>query len=115
LRDTITSLGLPILTMEGDALVRGPRIKIPETAGETVIPMSDEDMERWAAKGWVDLRPSNFALWQQRIQAMREARSGKAQRGSAGVVPAAVASDDITIGSVVSWVLINELGGFRTK
>jgi len=115
LRDTITSLGLPILTMEGDALVRGPRIRIPETAGETVIPMSDEDMERWAAKGWVDLRPENFALWQQRFQAMREARLGKAQRGSAGIVPAAVASDDITIGSVVSWVLINELGGFRTK
>jgi hypothetical protein len=115
LRDTITSLGLPILTMGGEALMRGPRIRIPETAGETVIAMSPEDMERWASKGWVDLRPSNFFLWQQRFQAMREARSGKAQRGSAGVVPAAVASDDITIGSVVSWVLINELGGFRTK
>jgi hypothetical protein len=115
LRDTITSLGLPILAMEGDALVRGPRIRIPETAGERVIPMSPDAMERWAAKGWVDLRPANFAVWQQRFQTMREARSGKAQRGSAGVVPAAIASDDITIGSVVSWVLINELGGFRTK
>jgi hypothetical protein len=115
LRDTITSLGLPILTMGGDALVRGPRIRIPETAGETVIPVSPEAIERWAAKGWVDLRPVNFALWQRRFQTMRESRSGRAQRGSAGVVPEAVASDDITIGSVVSWVLINELGGFRTK
>jgi hypothetical protein len=115
LRDTITSLGLPILTMGGDALVRGPRIRIPETAGETVIPVSPEAIERWAAKGWVDLRPVNFALWQRRFQTMRESRSGRAQRGSAGVVPEAVASDDITIGSVVSWVLINELGSFRTK
>lgn len=115
LQDTITSLGLPIITRDGDALIRGPRIRIPEVAGETVIALDPDAMNRWAAKGWVDLRPANFALWQQRFQAMRQARAGRAQRGSAGVVQSAYAAENITIGAVVSWVLINELGGFRTK
>ena len=115
LRDTITSLGLPIVTKDGRSLIRGPRIRIPEVSGETVISLSPEAVDRWAAKGWVDLRPRNFAEWQRRFQAMRDARSGRAQRGSAGVVQTAYATENITIGAVVSWVLINELGGFRTK
>lgn len=115
LRDTITSLGLPIITKDGSSLIRGPRIRIPEVSGETVISLSPEAVDRWAAKGWVDLRPKNFAEWQRRFQAMRDARSGRAQRGSAGVVQTAYATENITIGAVVAWVLTNELGGFRTK
>jgi hypothetical protein len=115
LRDTITSLGLPILTRDGSSIIRGPRIRIPELAGQNEVAVDTEAMDRWAAKGWVDLRPPNFARWQQRFQAMRMARAGKAQRGSAGVTLEAYVSEDITIGTIAAWILTNELGGYRVK
>lgn len=115
LRDTITSLGLPILARDGASIIRGPRIRIPEMAGTDEVPLDDESKEQWADKGWVDLRPANFAKWQDRFQAMRMARAGKAQRGSAGVTLDAYVSEDITIGAVAAWILTNELGGYRIK
>jgi len=115
LRDTITSLGLPILSADGAALWRGPFLRIPEVAGETEVAVGPEDRDRWAAKGWVDLRPANFARWQGRLRAMAAARGGQARPGSAGAAPETSIFDRIEIGTVVAWVLANELGGFRIK
>jgi hypothetical protein len=115
LRDTITSLGVPILGPDGSGLWRGPFLRIPEIAGETEVAVGPEDRDRWAAKGWLDLRPANFARWQQRLQAMAAARPGAAQPGSAGAAPETSISDHIEIGAVVAWVLANELGGYRIK
>jgi len=115
LRDTITSLGLPILHPDGARLWRGPFLRIPEVAGEVEVAVGTDDRDRWAAKGWVDLRSANFARWQQRLQAMAAARRGAAQPGSAGAAPETSISDHIEIGTVVAWVLANELGGYRIK
>jgi len=115
LRDTITSLGVPILQPDAAGLWRGPFIRIPEVAGETEVAVGPDDRDRWAAKGWVDLRPANFARWQQRLQAMVSTRRGAAQPGSAGAAPETSLSDHIEIGTVVAWVLANELGGYRIK
>jgi hypothetical protein len=115
LRDTITSLGVPILEADGAALWRGPFLRIPEIAGETEVAVGAEDRDRWAAKGWVDLRPANFARWQQRLQAMAATRRGAAQPGSAGAAPETSISEHIEIGTVVAWVLSDELGGYRIK
>ncbi|MBP1631751.1 MAG: hypothetical protein H6Q11_39 [Acidobacteria bacterium] len=115
LRDTITSLGLPILRPDGAGLWRGPFLRIPEVAGETEVPVGPGDGDRWAAKGWVDLRPANFARWQGRLRALAAARPGAAQPGSAGAAPETSLSDHIEIGTVVAWVLANELGGYRIK
>jgi len=115
LRDTITSLGLPILTADGTTLLRGPILRIPEVAGTTEVELTDTARDRWAAKGWIDLRPVNFSRWQHRLQAMRDARPGRAQPGSAGVTPETTLSDQIETGAVVAWVLANELGGYRIK
>ena len=115
LRDTITSLGVPILRPDGSGLWRGPFLRIPEIAGETEVAVGPEDRDRWAAKGWVDLRPANFARWQERLQAMAATRPGAAQPGSAGAAPETSISDHIEIGTVVAWVLANELGGYRIK
>jgi hypothetical protein len=115
LRDTITSLGIPILSCDGRTLERGPFIRIPEVPGETEVAVSPEDCNRWAAKGWVDLRPENFTRWQERFRAMRAARHGTAQPGSAGVTPETTPSDDIETGSTAAWVLRHELGGWRVK
>ena len=115
LRDTITSLGLPILTADGERLIRGPFVRIPEVAGTRSVAMNSGDRDTWANKGWIDLRPENFSVWQRRFTAMREARGGKALRGSAAVSQEAYGFEDIHIGTVAAWVLANEHDGFRIK
>jgi len=108
-------LGLPILRPDGKGLWRGPFLRIPEVAGEVEVAVGPEDRDRWAAKGWVDLRPANFARWQERLAAMAAARPGSAMPGSAGAAPETSLSDHIEIGTVVAWVLSGELGGYRIK
>jgi hypothetical protein len=115
LRDTITSLGIPILSCDGATLHRGPSIRIPEVPGASQVAPTPEDLDRWAAKGWVDLRPANFARWQDRFRAMRAARHATAQPGSAGVTPETTLSDEIETGATAAWVLRHELGGWRVK
>jgi hypothetical protein len=115
LRDTITSLGLPILRADGIGLWRGPFLRIPEVAGEIEVAVGPADRDRWAAKGWVDLRPASFARWQERLRAMAASRGRAAQPGSAGAAPETTISDHIAIGTVVAWVLATELGGDRIK
>ena len=115
LRDTITSLGLPVLAADGETLWRGPFLRIPEMTGSTEVPVGPGDRDRWAAKGWVDLRPTSFARWQERLAAMHSARPGADQPGSAGAVAETSLSEHIQTGAVAAWVLANELGGYRIK
>ena len=115
LRETITSLGLPILGTDGTTLRRGPFVRIPEVPGETSVEMTAEDRDRWSAKGWIDLRPCNWEKWQERLAAMREARPGETQRGSAGYAAETSLTDEIEIGAVVAWVVAREIGGRRIK
>ena len=113
--DTITSLGIPILHPDGATLDRGPFIRIPESPTGEALKVTPAERDRWAAKGWVDLRPANFARWQQRLRAIRAAHPGKGQPGSAGVTPETPVTEAIETGTVVAWVLANELGGYRIK
>jgi len=115
LSDTITSLGIPILSSDGSMLTRGPLIRIPEIAGSVRATVNNELRDAWADKGWVDLRPSNAVRWQQRFRRMREARLGSAQPGSAGITIESYLPDHIEIGTVAAWVLANEIGGTRIK
>ncbi len=115
LRDTITSLGIPILMADGRNLIRGPFIRIPEVAGARTVNIGPADRDRWARKGWIDTRPENFAIWQRRFSAMREARGRKAHRGSSAASQEAYLLETIQIGTVAAWVLANEHDGFRIK
>ncbi len=113
--DTITSLGLPILWRDGTTLVRGPFIRIPEVADADRVALDDNARDRWADKGWVDLRDSNARRWQDRFLRMRRAALGAAQPGSAGVTIDSYLPEGIEIGTVAAWVLANEIGGTRIK
>lgn len=114
-RQTITSIGVPILTPDGKHLIRGPFIRIPEVAGEPEVALSDRDIDKWAEKGWVDLRPANFGHWLERLQRMEHARLRIRGQGSAAVTREAYLFGTIRPGSVVGWIFNNEGRGYRIK
>jgi hypothetical protein len=111
---TIISLGLPILVPNGTQIIRGPYIRIPESI-ESEIVVTNDDIDIWAEKGWVDLRPRNFAVWQKRLQKMENSRQCIHGKGSAAVTRKVYMYDDIRIGEVVGWIFNNEKEGDRLK
>ncbi|HSM55258.1 MAG TPA: hypothetical protein VK879_03810 [Candidatus Sulfomarinibacteraceae bacterium] len=114
LRTTIAAIGVPILTPDGANLIRGPRLNIPESIYHEV-PMTSEDVDRWARKGWVDLRPRNMAEWQDRFQRMRRTQHMLHSRGSASVTMKTYLPETIEIGAVVAWIFNNDYDGYRIK
>jgi hypothetical protein len=114
-RDTIVSTGGAILLPDGASLLRGPFLRIPEIAGAAEVAIRDGDIDRWARKGWVDLRPENMRVWQERFTAMRRAKQRLGGRGSAVLDREAYLFNKIFIGEVVGWVFNTEMGGYRIK
>lgn len=114
LRTTIASIGLPILLPDGKRMMRGPRLNIPESIYHE-IDVTEEDVDRWARKGWVDLRPVNFAEWQDRFQRMRRARHMLHTRGTSSLTMKAYLPETIEIGEVVAWIFNNDAQGYRIK
>lgn len=112
---TITSIGLPILTPDGSQLIRGPRIRIPEVPGENEVELTPQSIDTWAAKGWLDLRPGNISVWQDRFQWMERARHRLRGRGSAAITREAYLFGDIRIGEIIGWIFNNEQAGYRIK
>ncbi|MFC2053932.1 hypothetical protein ACFLV7_06480 [Chloroflexota bacterium] len=113
LRQIITSVGIPILLPDGKTLIRGPFIRIPEVADQNDVPIGDGDIDRWANKGWVDLREQNMTHWQKRFKVMQSSQLRMRGKGSADVIREAYLHEEIYIGEVVSWVFSNEMGGYR--
>lgn len=66
-RSEIISIGIPILLPNGESLLRSGNIKIPAFRGENVLEINQENIDKWAFEGWIDLRVSNMKKWQQRI------------------------------------------------
>jgi len=114
LRTTITSIGVPILTPDGERLLRGPRLNIPESIYREVD-VDRPKLNAWAAKGWVDLRPANFRLWQERFERMQRTKHMLHTRGTSSVTVKTYLPETIEIGAVVAWIFNNEAGGYRIK
>ena len=114
LRTTITSIGVPILTPDARTLLRGPRLNIPESIYHEV-PVTSEEIDRWARKGWVDLRPENFRGWQERFERMQRTRHMLHTRGTSSVTMKTYLPKTIEIGAVVAWIFNNENQGYRIK
>ena len=115
LRQTINSVGLPILTPDGAALIRGPYIRIPEIPGAVSVKLSAESVDKWARKGWIDLRPQNFENWRERFSTMSRLPQRLDEQGSAAVKREAYPYLDIRVGAVVAWIFNNEILGYRIK
>jgi hypothetical protein len=115
LRNTIISIGIPILPPEGDRLIRGPRINVPEYAGQTKLPVTGSSVDEWAERGWLDLRPTNIGRWQERFRRMLRSAQTIHHQGSAAITMEAYRSEEIRIGEVVGWIFNNEEEGYRIK
>jgi hypothetical protein len=115
LRHTINSVGLPILTPDGQALIRGPYIRIPEIPGANSVKLTAESVNKWAGKGWVDLRPQNFERWRERFSTMSRQPRRLDEQGSAGVRREVYPYHDIRVGAVAAWIFNNEILGYRIK
>jgi hypothetical protein len=114
LRTTIAAIGLPILAPDGRHLIRGPRLNIPESIYHEVD-VTAAAVDRWAQKGWVDLRPPNFAEWQDRFRRMRRTRHMLHTRGTSSVTMKTYLPETIEIGAVVAWIFNNAEEGYRIK
>jgi hypothetical protein len=114
LRTVITSIGVPILAPNGRSLIRGPRLNIPESIYHE-LSLRDGDVDAWAQKGWVDLRPQNLRIWQERFQRIRRTQHMLHTRGTSSITVKTYLPETIEIGAVVAWLFNNENGGYRIK
>ena len=114
LRNQIVSIGVPILLPDATRIIRGPRINIPESIYPQVA-VDDQSINKWAEKGWVDLRASNMKVWQRRFERMLRGQRTLDNEGTASNSRSAYLHNSIEIGTVVAWIFANEEGGFRIK
>ena len=119
LRHTITSIGIPILLPDGKTILRGPVIKIPAyNKKRHVFELTDEAIDGFARKGWVDLRPAHMAWWLDKFRKMRQTvfqRGGKWSSERLDI--RSYLAEEIRIGDVVAWIFNNEIEpkGHRIK
>jgi len=110
LRVNIVSIGIPIISAAGDKVFRGPVLKVkPEADGAVDA--------RLIARGWVDLRPTNWELWRDRIGRYLEevTHAPSPDEGSIADVDLASRKNDIRPGAAAAWIFKKEDGGERVK
>jgi hypothetical protein len=110
------SIGIPVLMPNGETLLRGPAINVPEVLGHgTTATLNPKSIDQWAKKGWVDLRPANVKVWRARFEQMLNARADLRRSGSAAANRRSYMSARFEIGEVVAWIFNNEMEGYRIK
>ena len=110
LRSHILSVGIPILTPDGDRVYRGRQVAVPGDG---------EDPRSAAPRGWVDLRPEQFGVWITRAREMvaqAERRARCSTESGSGVDWTAIGADDpIEPAGFATWVFRFEDRGERIK
>ena len=104
LRRQILSVGIPILLSDGLSVLRGEVVVVPPGARGAEI----------APRGWVDLRPSNLALWSKRAAAIA-AEPRPRGSGSDAIVNWIGADAVIAPSRMAVWIFEHEDGGYRIK
>ncbi len=118
-RATILSIGVPILLPDGKRILRGPEVKIPPYAGSNEFKVDPDSLNEWVRKGWIDLRPENMALWQNRIKKHLQFDDGNSRSDSSSGYPwdsrFEGESDTHFVGKIVTRIFIDEENGGRIK
>jgi NAD(P)-dependent dehydrogenase (short-subunit alcohol dehydrogenase family) len=105
LRQSILSIGVPILLADGEHMLRGPINKSPD-----------------AEFGWVDLTKENLQQWQKRLRGLKQHIQEILASGSSSLSDRAYPStarwqddDQFNIGEIVGWLFSYEEEGRRGK
>lgn len=106
LRRRMLSIGIPVLLPDGERLLRGPVIKSAD-----------------AQHGWVDLRPENMRLWQERLGTIKAIVEAELAGETSSLYPRiftasrnwATGPGALEIGEIAGWIFIHEDGGQRLK
>jgi NAD(P)-dependent dehydrogenase (short-subunit alcohol dehydrogenase family) len=111
LRSDIVSIGIPVLLPDGERMLRGPEVKVTPEPGEM------EDRGRWAARGWVDLRPASWRRWADRCRGYLEeqVRAPGPDEGSVTDLDVRGRSGEIRPGALAGYVFRIEDEGERIK
>ncbi len=119
LRAEIISIGIPILMSDGKTMLRGPEMKIPAYRGSNELDLTPENIDKWASEGWIDLRESNFKIWQERLKLI------KAEIESVPLDDTSSTYDRdreywtesrvLEPGKIVGWLFLAEEAGSRMK
>ena len=111
LRTRILSIGLPILLADGERVLRGATVKVAPDPGQ-----SPRD-PRLVDNGWVDLRPSNWARWRERLETVQDEldRGPTASQGSRADHEPHDRDREIRPGRLAAWVFRHEDAGERIK
>ncbi|HHJ52254.1 MAG TPA: short-chain dehydrogenase, partial [Caldithrix abyssi] len=119
LRSEIISIGIPILMSDGKTLLRGPEMKIPAYRGTNELPVTPENIDKWAYEGWVDLREQNFKLWQERLKKIKEEVESIPPDDTSSQYDRDreywMETREIEPGKIVGWLFLAEEQGSRMK
>ncbi|HEX5138942.1 MAG TPA: hypothetical protein VFY93_18370 [Planctomycetota bacterium] len=118
LRDAIISVGIPVLLPDGKTFLRGPEVKIPGY-DPAVAPRkaTAEEIDRYAQKGWVDLRQPSLQRWAERLRRVVDSYRLAASGASEAISRESYGREDFRIGEIVAWIFANEpeFLGYRIK
>ena len=111
LRSDALSIGIPVLMPDGERLLRGPDVKVAPEPGD------ERDVDRWAARGWIDLRPEAWERWAARCEGYLEEqiRAPGPGAGSRTDLDVRGRSGEIRPGALAGWVFRIEDEGERMK
>jgi hypothetical protein len=119
LRAETLSVGVPILLSDGKTLLRGPEITVPPGKGAEELDITPENVDKWAADGWVDLRIENIKLWQERVNRIYAEMDHIPEDDSSSQFVRNrrfwLRHDEVVVGKIVGWVLSTEYEGARMK
>jgi len=100
-------------------LLRGPEMKIPAYRGSNELEITPENIEKWAAEGWVDLRPENFKIWQERIRKIKEEVESIPEDDTSSKYDRDreywYETNELQPGKIVGWLFLQEEQGLRMK
>jgi len=120
LRNACVSIGIPVLLPDGLRLLFARRAVKEKGWEEEPWTISPENIEKWAQREWVDLRPSNMAHWQERFQKASEdacrypdKHCSRFNRGMLFWKKTEEGKTIIDAGEITAWVFIHEFGGGR--
>jgi len=119
LRAQMVSIGLVILMPDGKKYLRGKDVKIPVNMGDDELIVNQQNIDFWCKEGWIDLRPDNFASWQDRIKIIidQSAKISENETSSRYTYTSDYWEnfDTIDEGKLIGWIFEYEDKGWRFK